>query len=75
MSSRSCMNLMDTEQQQTITVRIILNIFTTMSSTDIHTVVPFGAVNPSDGQIFQDDHYSERQSSRVIIKHGDKVVP
>lgn len=46
-----------------------------MCSTDIHTVVPFGAINPSDRQIFQDDHYSERQSSRVIIKHGDKVVP
>ena len=37
--------------------------------------VPFCAITPRDGQIFQDDHYSEGQSGGVIIEHGDKVVP
>lgn len=42
---------------------------------DLQADVPFSAVNPSDRHIFQDDHNSERQTSRIIIKHGDKVIP
>lgn len=34
-----------------------------------------GAINPGHGDVLQDDHDGERQRGRVIVKHGDKVVP
>lgn len=42
---------------------------------DLQVGLPFSAINPSDRQILQYDHNSERQTSRIIIKHGDKVIP
>lgn len=32
-------------------------------------------IEPGDRHVFQYDHYEQRQSSRVVIKHGHKVVP
>lgn len=42
---------------------------------DLQVNVPFSAIDPSDRHIFQDDHDSERQTSRIIIEHGHKVIP
>lgn len=32
-------------------------------------------VDPGDGHVLQDDHDEQRQRSRVVVKHGYKVVP
>lgn len=36
--------------------------------------LPFCAVDPGHGDVLQDHHHNERQTSRVVVKHGDKVV-
>lgn len=33
------------------------------------------AVNPGHSDILQQNHDEERQSGRIIVKHGHKVVP
>lgn len=37
-------------------------------------VLPFSTIYPGNRYIFQDDHDSERQTSGVVVKHGDKVI-
>lgn len=37
--------------------------------------VPLSAIYPSYRDVLQDHNHSEGQTSRVVIKHGDKVVP
>lgn len=32
-------------------------------------------IEPSDCHVLQYDHYEQRQSSWVVVKHGHKVVP
>lgn len=34
----------------------------------------FGAIDPGHSDVLQDDDDSKRQGSRVVVKHGDKVV-
>lgn len=36
--------------------------------------VPFCAIDPGHRDVLQDDDHNERQTSRVVVKHGDKVV-
>ncbi len=36
---------------------------------------PLGAIDPGYRYILQDHHNGEGQTSRIVIKHGNKVVP
>lgn len=36
---------------------------------------PLSAIDPGHRDVLQDHHHSERQTSGVVVKHGDKVVP
>lgn len=37
--------------------------------------LPLSTVDPGYRDVLQDHHHSERQTSGVVIKHSDKVVP
>lgn len=37
--------------------------------------VPLSAVDPGHGDVLQEHHHGERQAGRVVVEHGDKVVP
>ena len=50
-------------------------LLTLQGSLRRHHTLPLGAVDPGHWHILQDDHDSERQTSGVVVKHGDKVVP
>lgn len=36
--------------------------------------LPFCAVDPGHRDVLQNHDHNERQTSRVVVKHGDKVV-
>ena len=51
-----------------------MKICTTERPVDIGAS-PLGAVDPGHGDVLQEHHNGERQASRVVVKHGHKVVP
>ncbi len=52
--------------------RILLKLTQYADDSIVHLLIY--PIDPSNCHVLQHDHYEQRQSSRVIVEHGHKVV-